>query len=152
LLTTVSIGGDTTGLTNSDVGSIAGATGAINNVILSATPAQVTVANTAGIYSTCAGANWVVFNGANDFGGVTTNNASFTAGNAVGATGIEFLSASFVGVVPSALAGQTVLPGTLSFSGSSLDYTVAAVPEPETYGMLAAGLLMLGAIARRRKA
>ncbi|MDD5481180.1 FxDxF family PEP-CTERM protein, partial [Rhodoferax sp.] len=29
--------------------------------------------------------------------------------------------------------------------------TVAAVPEPETYAMLLAGLGMLGAVARRRK-
>jgi hypothetical protein len=36
------------------------------------------------------------------------------------------------------------------FDGSSLEY-VAAVPEPETYGMLLAGLMMVGAIARRRR-
>lgn len=39
-----------------------------------------------------------------------------------------------------------------TLSGNNLSYgTVAAVPEPETYGMLAAGLLMLGAVARRRR-
>jgi hypothetical protein len=31
------------------------------------------------------------------------------------------------------------------------DYTVAAVPEPATYGMLLAGLGAIGALARRRK-
>ena len=36
-------------------------------------------------------------------------------------------------------------------AGNTL-HLVAAVPEPETYGMLAAGLLMLGAVARRRRA
>ena len=43
-------------------------------------------------------------------------------------------------------------PATFRFDTTGvLTYNVAAVPEPETYGMLSAGLLMLGAIARRRK-
>lgn len=42
--------------------------------------------------------------------------------------------------------------GTWSYDGASLNYTVAAVPEPETYAMLLAGLGMLGAVARRRRA
>ena len=33
----------------------------------------------------------------------------------------------------------------------ALKYTVAAVPEPETYGLLLAGLALVGAAARRRK-
>jgi hypothetical protein len=33
----------------------------------------------------------------------------------------------------------------------SYTYDVAAVPEPETYAMLLAGLGLVGAIARRRK-
>ncbi len=39
-----------------------------------------------------------------------------------------------------------------TLSGNNLSYSVAAIPEPETYGMLAAGLLMLGAVVRRRRA
>ena len=41
-----------------------------------------------------------------------------------------------------------------SSDGAVIDnftYTVAAVPEPESYAMLVAGLGMMGAIARRRK-
>lgn len=39
-----------------------------------------------------------------------------------------------------------------AFNGTSLQYNVnvAAVPEPESYAMLVAGLLMLGTVARRR--
>lgn len=42
--------------------------------------------------------------------------------------------------------------GTWSYDGATLSYAVAAVPEPETYAMLLAGLGMLGAVARRRRA
>ena len=37
-------------------------------------------------------------------------------------------------------------------SNGSLMYQVAAIPEPETYALLASGLVVLGALARRRKA
>jgi hypothetical protein len=33
----------------------------------------------------------------------------------------------------------------------TVNFDVAAVPEPETYAMLLAGLGMLGAVARRKK-
>jgi hypothetical protein len=36
--------------------------------------------------------------------------------------------------------------------GSDLTVSIAAVPEPETYGMMAAGLALLGVVARRKKA
>lgn len=36
-------------------------------------------------------------------------------------------------------------------ANGALNYAVAAVPEPETYGMLLAGLALVGAAARRRK-
>ena len=49
---------------------------------------------------------------------------------------------------------QFSAPGSTSFkSFSSTDgLAVAAVPEPETYAMLVAGLGLMGAVARRRKA
>jgi hypothetical protein len=48
---------------------------------------------------------------------------------------------------------------SLNFPGSpasdrqymTVNFDVAAVPEPETYAMLLAGLGMLGAVARRKK-
>lgn len=50
-------------------------------------------------------------------------------------------------------AANAAGPATFSLSSAGVltyDVPIAAVPEPETYGMLAAGLLMLGAVARRR--
>ncbi|MFL6672776.1 MAG: FxDxF family PEP-CTERM protein [Massilia sp.] len=45
--------------------------------------------------------------------------------------------------------GQVVGNGGGAFGG---DLAIAAVPEPETYGMLLAGLGVMGLLARRRKA
>jgi hypothetical protein len=87
--------------------------------------------------------NWNVIAGTN-----LGANTSFATGNAFGATGVTldtFANSGARGAV------TTITPflQTAAFNGTSL--TVAAVPEPETYGMMAAGLLMLGAIARRRR-
>lgn len=76
---------------------------------------------------------------------------SFSGGNAVGASGIEFLMLDTPNGSTSAKTNaQTAFAGTFGFDGSSLTYTVAAVPEPGTYAMLLAGLMMVGGIARRR--
>jgi hypothetical protein len=40
---------------------------------------------------------------------------------------------------------------SVKFQGKIDNLTVAAVPEPESYAMLLAGLGLVGAIARRRK-
>lgn len=50
-------------------------------------------------------------------------------------------------------AGITVLPGTFSLASNGiLTYTVAAVPEADTWMMMMAGLGLMGFIARRRNA
>ena len=52
----------------------------------------------------------------------------------------------------------TAAPGTLNtyhggnFLTPSLSYTVGAIPEPETYALLLAGLGLMGVVARRRNA
>lgn len=68
---------------------------------------------------------------------LSTTTADFFKVSTVAGTGFATISNAF------AAAPNNVW----YFDGS----TVAAIPEPETYGMLAAGLLMLGAVARRRK-
>jgi hypothetical protein len=47
--------------------------------------------------------------------------------------------------------GETLRPYFNLSSAGVLTYTVASVPEPETYAMLLAGLGMMGFVARRRK-
>lgn len=52
------------------------------------------------------------------------------------------------GTLTLTVMGNVITPSA-SYSG---DINVAAVPEPETYGMLLAGLGVVGFLARRRKA
>jgi hypothetical protein len=56
-------------------------------------------------------------------------------------------------VLPSTGTGSTQYSFNLYTNGSKQDYLVAsvtAVPEPETYAMMLAGLGLLGFTARRR--
>lgn len=87
----------------------------------------------------------------------------------VSATGDQTVNFSFSGVVGENLTfssfmlsgggllnqsfAQSNLPYTLVDAGASLtgDFTIAAVPEPETFAMLLAGLGLIGAAVRRRK-
>lgn len=58
------------------------------------------------------------------------------------------------GATKKAIAGGAATPGVLRLDASTgvLSYTVSAVPEPSTYAMLVAGLVVAGAAARRRRA
>ncbi|AXS81484.1 PEP-CTERM sorting domain-containing protein [Dechloromonas sp. HYN0024] len=78
----------------------------------------------------------------NSWGG---NAAGWTTDNVVG-TAADFYTVT----AATSAAGGTLVASGITFDGTTV--AVAAVPEPETYSMLAAGLLMLGAVARRRKA
>ena len=69
-----------------------------------------------------------------------------------GATGLDFIGAKITAVT----SGGTY-SGVFARAGNTLDVfavltPVAAVPEASTYAMTLAGLLTIGALARRRKA
>lgn len=90
-----------------------------------------------GIFGPASG-SW---NGATGSDGPYGSSGPFT----LGVDGFLFVTTYLDGYYPS--AGITVDSGTLH-----IEYTVAAVPEPGTYGLMAMGLLGLGAVVRRRGA
>lgn len=87
--------------------------------------------------------------GATDFSGSLSNGASATFfsnyfGNNVGSL--------FVGFVDKSGFSSVTFSGTQGDDGIYFDrMQIAAVPEPESYAMLMAGLGLMGLIARRRK-
>jgi hypothetical protein len=84
-------------------------------------------------------------------------NGYFNARNAVGATNVQLAYLTPSNDVTDAPSLYEVLKNSqgnayaASFNGSTVSIT-AAVPEPSSYAMLAAGLAVVGFVARRRKA
>ena len=96
-----------------------------------------TAANTSLYHETAVGDSW----------------KNFFAGNSTGAIGSNLpfyqLSGDFFANPAEATLGTFGGVWNLSANGV-LSYTTAPIPEPGTWAMLAAGLLAVGAIARRR--
>jgi len=76
---------------------------------------------------------------------------SFLADNAIG-TNADFYKLSAAAAATTNASITTLFSGDTqwAFDGNSLYITTAAVPEPGTWAMLIAGLMMVGGIARRR--
>ena len=133
--------------------------------------------NGSAVHVTFAGAASALFDHASAVGGATLGlGLSVSRGNTVlgdylwevAATGDQQVSFSFDGVVGEQLTlsafmlagagltnanfAQAALPYNLVDSGASLsvNFAIAAVPEPETHALLLAGLVAVGAAARRR--
>lgn len=91
-----------------------------------------------------------------DVTGVTLDGASFLPllNSTFGNTGADYwllLLPTLSATVHQIVVSGTPMANTQGFVGS-LSLSVIAVPEPETYAMLIAGLGLVGFMARRRKA
>lgn len=111
---------------------------------------NATTAGTYGVSQQTAGSANIIGTYFVDGSGNSAYGANiFNANNAIGATAaIDTITmTSGRGAVPS----NNLYTQTVSFDGTSVS-SVGAVPEPESYAMLVSGLMLLGAIVRRRKA
>lgn len=77
----------------------------------------------------------------------TLSNLNGTKGQAFAFGGLKFFGVEYNGVGPFVLDLAGTAATGASYNGT---YTVSAVPEPETYGMLLGGLALMGVVARRK--
>jgi len=127
-----------------------------NTAVRFSTVATLAVSTTVGASPTASGAEFAraeVSFFANGYVGHYSQNSNsaiydYVGSNAGQKSFTETLNASLMNFSSSAMSG-TVTAQTYITGNSSI---AAAVPEPETYAMLLAGLGVVGAVARRRRA
>lgn len=83
-----------------------------------------------------------------DIAGAGRAYASFTSGN----TGKSALYSIDLATGSASALGAFGIGGSTAIAPSLVDVTVAAVPEPQTYALMAAGLALMGVAVRRRRA
>jgi hypothetical protein len=84
--------------------------------------------------------------------GTVANNSYATGLGFLRVDGLAFGSANstYTPFVQNGVAVAAWLDTSATATANTFNLAVAAVPEPETYAMLLAGLGLMGAIARRR--
>lgn len=95
------------------------------------------------------------------WGGTSNTALQFSGANLLGSSGAQSgvaYSSSVGGSFSSAVnpysltIGAAINRTTAGTSTGDLNFQVTAIPEPETYALMLAGLAMLGTVAKRRKA
>ncbi len=156
LLTTIAAGGDTLSTNNSKLGTAIGTATAttwlVNGVQSSTVPAGFnllsdhdTVANGSSYTN-----NAVAYSDAN-IGIKLKNTLPFDTTTVASGTA-DFWLLGNSGSSTLALANKFQQAGQFSLNGTTLAYTVAAVPEAQTYALMLSGLGLVGFMVRRRGA
>ena len=157
LLTTVAVGDDVSSYTTSN-SKLVNAVGTANNTTWLVNGVQVDSNNVYNDHDTVAdGSSYTnkaaAYSDAKIFGNLGNNVPFVTTVAAADSADFWLLGTSPLTNGKYSTLGQVNLyqqAGTFSLTGSALSYTVAAVPEADTYALMLAGLGLVGFMARRR--
>lgn len=150
LMSTLNVNSSTATTTKSQISTAAGGSlSVLFGALKPANPAGLS----SGYFSSSAGIDNMYQSAHSNANGAL----KFNYDNAIGQASVfnSFVGATSIALSPATQYGNANGAATFNFDGTTLTYNVpsvvAAVPEPSTYMMLLAGLLMVaGVVARRR--